>query len=98
MSWLWVDSRYGQRFLVIPAGPESQYMHRGSAKPPSRMSTEYLVRVGWTYHTDKVGDLVPEYFLSCRQRTTVYLIETNLSPRYGSKGWAQYRCTVLPAI
>ena len=65
--------------------PESRYVHSGSANPSTDVNRIFLVRVGQTYHTDKVGDLVPQYFLSSQLGITVHAIETRVSPWYGSE-------------
>ena len=42
------------------------------------MLTEYLLsRAGQTYHTEKVADLVPWYFLSISTNATAYTVEIN---------------------
>ena len=87
MSRLRVYSRYGRRFLVILI----------LENPFTDVNRIFLVRAGRTYHTGKVGDLVPQYFLSSQLGIMVYAIETNLGPQYDSEGSSQCWYTVIPA-
>ena len=59
------------------------WVHKTPSLDVNRIS---FIPVGRTYHTDKVGDLVPQYFLSSQLGIMVYVIETNGNPQYNSEG------------
>ena len=58
----------------------------GLQNPSTDVNRKSSVWAGRTYHTKKVGDLVPQYFLSSQLGIMVYVIETNGNPRYNSEG------------
>ena len=59
--------------------PGFRYRH-GESTNPLWMLTEYLLSgAGQTYHTEKVVDLVPWYFLSILTSATAYTVEINKS-------------------
>ena len=64
VSRLRVTLRYDRvSFPLFRRSPEFLVCARGLHNP-MWLSTEYLfVRAGWAYHTNKVGGLVPAYFL-----------------------------------
>ena len=58
---------------VFPAGPESGHAFGGSANPYLYVNRILFIWMGQTYHTNKVGDLVPIDFLSLLSGESAYM-------------------------
>ena len=65
----------------------------GPQNPSLDVNRIILVSVSWTYHTNKVGDLVSMYFLSLLSSIMVYAIELKQCLWYGSG-----RLVTVPAV